>query len=163
MLVAVAAAVTTLMMVMLPSTASAEPSPGDVRAERTADVAADRELDFAVRGTPPSRDEMKCAATSEPGTMEVCYEPAGDRWWVQDLESDGASALVYWFNYRDSGASPYREGFCVNSLGKGVWGQCNKDYYENSRLEGYLCTWDRGSGGIVDHARCNNNSHTTFQ
>jgi hypothetical protein len=148
-----AGVVVSAALMMLSPTASAEPTV----------VAADRELDFAVRGTLPSGELLTCRATSEPATVEVCYEKNGDRWWVLDLESDGASALVFWFNYRGSGANPYREGFCVNSLGEGVWGQCDKNYYENSGLEGYPCIWDRGSGGIEDEARCNNNAHWTFQ
>jgi hypothetical protein len=138
---------------MLSPTASAEPGA----------VAAERELDYAVRGTLPPGEELTCRATSEPATIEVCYEKNGDRWWVLDLEADGNSALVYWFNYRGGGATPYREGFCVNSLGKGVWGRCDKNYYEDSELEAYPCVWDRSSGGIDDEARCNNNAHWTFQ
>jgi hypothetical protein len=163
MLLAVAAAVTTLMMVMLPSTASAEPNPGDVTAERTVmavDVAVDRELDFAVRGTLPPRSELTCRISDEPARAEVCYEKNGDRWWVWDGQADGASALVFWFNYPEGGAA--REGFCVNSLGHGVWGQCNKNYGENSELEGYPCAWDRSAGGIEDEARCSDD-HWVFQ
>jgi hypothetical protein len=142
------AAAIPMAMMMLAPTASAEGT----------EIAAERELDFAVRGTLPPGHELTCRAVQEPAPLEVCYEKNGDRWWVLDLRADGASALVYWFNYRGPGATPYREGFCVNSLGEGVWGQCNKDYYENSDLEGYGCTWDRDSGGIVDNARCNNDN-----
>jgi hypothetical protein len=58
--------------------------------------------------------------------------------------------------------SLYRSGMCVNSLGNGKWGQCNKNYYGNSVLNGFPCVWDRSedanacatpAAGASSHAR----------
>ncbi|MGJ7908063.1 hypothetical protein ACOQFL_16480 [Actinopolyspora sp. H202] len=104
------------------------------------EAAADAELNYAVAGNLPPRSELVCHSVP---AVEICYEAAGDHWWVQDQASDGASAVVYWENLRSG--SLYRSGFCVNSLSSGQWGQCNKNYYENSTLNGFPCTWDRSS------------------
>lgn len=107
-----------------------------------ADVAAaEYEVNVAVAGTLPPRSQLVCASVP---AVEICYQPDGDHWWVQDQAADGASAAVHWENFR--GGSLYRYGICVNSLGNGNWGQCNKDYYEDSVLNGFPCVWDRGSG-----------------
>ncbi|WP_216207432.1 hypothetical protein [Amycolatopsis aidingensis] len=119
--------------------------PGTAVAAETATPAsgaavAEFERNFAVAGNLPSRSELTCHSVP---AVEICYQAYGDRWWVQDQLGDGASAVVKWENFRNG--SLYRHGMCVNSLGKGKWGQCNKNYYENSVLNGFPCTWDRSS------------------
>ena len=109
-------------------------------------LAVDFEWDFAVAGTLPPRSQLTCHSIEH---VEICWEKAGDHWWVQDQNSnDHASAGVRWFNERNG--SLYRKGYCITSLGKGKWGHCNKDYYENSTLSGYPCVWDRSSGESID-------------
>ncbi|GHH36964.1 hypothetical protein [Lentzea cavernae] len=102
-------------------------------------------IEFAVAGTLPPRSQLTCHSYT---AVEICYEKGGDHWWVQDQDSDGASAGVYWENIRNG--SLYRNGTCITSLGKGSWGQCNKNYYEDSVLNGWPCTWDRGAGGDIE-------------
>ncbi|WP_245266972.1 hypothetical protein [Saccharomonospora piscinae] len=113
--------------------------------ESTSVAAAEWEVNYAVAGTPPSRSELRCAVGPK---VEICYQAYGDRWWVRDLEADGASSAVKWENFRNG--SFYRNGICVTSLGQGVWGQCNKNYYEDSAVYGFPCTWDRSENKNID-------------
>ncbi|WP_017975508.1 hypothetical protein [Actinopolyspora halophila] len=126
----------------VPGIATAEVERASTVSSVTTGVAAapDAETNYAVAGNLPPRSELVCRSVP---AVEICYEASGDHWWVQDQSSDGASAVVYWENFR--GGSLYRSGFCVNSLSSGQWGQCNKNYYENSTLNGFPCTWDRSS------------------
>ncbi|MDX3657352.1 hypothetical protein PV646_08550 [Streptomyces sp. ID05-26A] len=127
---------------MMPASASAEAPP----VQAVSDVAAAADgIQLAVAGTLPPRSQLTCHSYT---AVEICYEKGGDHWWVQDQDSDGASAGVYWENLRNG--SLYRNGACISSLGKGNWGQCNKDYYEDSVLNGWPCTWDRSAGGDVE-------------
>jgi hypothetical protein len=88
--------------------------------------AAADEIDVAVAGTLPPRSQLTCHSVP---AVEICYE-----------------------NFR--GGSLYRQGICVNSLGKGKWGHCNKNYAENSVLNGFPCIWNRSAG---NDAVCNPN------
>lgn len=128
-----------LVAFVLPGSAAAAEDTASVRSVTTSDVsAAAYEVNYAVAGSLPPRSELECHSVP---AVEICYQAYGDRWWVQDQASDGASAAVHWENFR--GGSLYRTGMCVNSLGKGEWGQCNKNYYEDSVLNGFPCVWDR--------------------
>jgi hypothetical protein len=135
-----------LIGVLVPAGASAQTAMA-VQAVSTADAAAvDFEWDFAVAGTPPPRSQLACHSTTP---VEICWEKAGDHWWVRDLDStDNASTGVRWYN--DRNGSLYRKGYCITSLGKGNWGHCNKNYYENSQLSGYPCIWNRSAGHPID-------------
>ncbi|WP_007023859.1 hypothetical protein [Saccharomonospora iraqiensis] len=139
-----------LFAVLLTGTATAAEATSPARTTDTTDVAdvtaADYELDYAVAGTPPSRSELRCGSVT---AVEICYQAYGDRWWIRDLRADGASAAVDWDNFRNGDL--YREGMCVTSLGAGEWGQCNKNYYEDSVVNGYPCVWDRSES---DYANC---------
>lgn len=140
--------VAALFGVLLPGTATASENAAPTRTVAASDVAAaDYELNYAVAGSRPPRSELACHSVS---AVEICYEAYGDRWWIQDQAADSASAVVYWENFR--GGSLYRSGMCVNSLGNGKWGQCNKNYYENSVLNGFPCVWDRSEDA---NAVCN--------
>ncbi|MFD4643079.1 hypothetical protein ACFWN2_37615 [Lentzea sp. NPDC058436] len=124
--------------------ASAAPEVVSVQAVPEVGVMADG-VNFAVAGTLPSRSQLVCHSYTD---VEICYEKGGDHWWVQDQDSDGESAGVYWQNYRDGAL--YRDGWCMTSLGTGNWGQCNKDYYEDSTLYGFPCTWNRSSSNVIE-------------
>ena len=109
-------------------------------------MAADFETDYAVAGTPPSGELLRCADAK--ADVQVCYEVSGDRWWVLDNKSDGKSAVVVWENYRNG--SLYRTGMCVNSHSAGTWASCNKNYYEDSVVYGWQGVWNRSSGSNAD-------------
>jgi hypothetical protein len=137
LMLALSMAVVAVMGALLPATASAETTA--VQAVSEFSAAADG-VEFAVAGTLPPRSQLECHSVP---AVEICYEKAGDHWWVQDQDSDHASAGVLWQNFRNG--SLYRQGWCITSLGKGKWGQCNKNYYEGSKLNGFPCIWDRNS------------------
>lgn len=62
----------------------------------------------------------------------VCFRPNGDDIFVLDDRADGHSAVGEW--RLDSTGSHRRTGSCVNQLGKGHWGFCNKDFVEGLRF-----------------------------
>ena len=139
LMLALSLAMFALMGVLMPATASAADG-----------------VEFAVAGTLPPRSQLECNSYT---AVEICYEKGGDQWWVQDQNSDDrASAGVYWENYRNG--SLYRVGACFTSLGKGKWGHCNKNYYENSQLFGMPCKWDRST---TDVAECYPNNMRRYQ
>jgi hypothetical protein len=108
-------------------------------------LAAGHEIDYGVKGgTPPA--SAYCAVPTD--DVKVCFERSGDKWWVQDRKADGKSAIVEWANYRNN--SLYRTGRCVNSHEAGSWAYCNKDYYENSTLQGYQGVWNRNAGHDIE-------------
>lgn len=128
-----------LFAVVMPGIATAAQDTATERKVAAGDVStAAYEVDYAVAGSLPPRSELTCHSVR---AVEICYQAYGDRWWVQDQAADGASAAVHWENFR--GGSLYRSGMCVNSLGNGKWGQCNKKYYEDSVLNGFPCVRDR--------------------
>ncbi|WP_410816364.1 hypothetical protein [Micromonospora sp. 050-3] len=83
---------------------------------------------------------------------QACFERSGDRWWVLDNSSDGRSVTASWTNRLDTYPGwytvDYREGSCVNKLGAGNWGVCNKDYYENGTQHAY------GIGSLLEWQAC---------
>lgn len=144
LVLALSMAVAAVMGTMMPASAATEAT--SVQAVTSVDAAVDAELDFAVAGTLPPRSQLVCHSYT---AVEICYEKGGDHWWVQDQDStDRASAGVYWENFR--GGNLYRAGFCISSLGKGNWGHCNKNYYEDSVLNGFPCTWNRSAGNDIN-------------
>ena len=146
LLLALSMAGVAVMGVLMPATASAQTTQAPAMSAAAAEV--DAELNFAVAGTPPPKSQMECRSYP---AVEICWEPAGDHWWVQDQDSDSASAGVYWRNNRNG--SLYRDGHCITSLGKGKWGQCNKNYYEDSQLYGFPCVWDRSATDVITCSR----------
>ncbi|GAB2964725.1 hypothetical protein [Saccharothrix stipae] len=102
------------------------------------------EVDYVVAGTPGA------GATCFGGSngAQVCYNPTGDRIWVHDTASDGASAVAQWQNYLDGDNTIHRHGECRNSLGAGSQGACNKNFQEGTRLYIRACriNFSTGSG-----------------
>ncbi len=78
--------------------------------------------------------------------VTACWKPDGDEFYVRDIQADGHSAVAEWFF--DSKYGTDRTGACVNNLGEGNWGLCNKDF-----AEGEIMNW-RGAryegGGLLD-------------
>jgi len=157
LVLALSMAVMAVTGAMAPAVASAETT--SVQPTSTVSAAADAELDFAVAGTPPPKSQMECRSYP---AVEICYDKAGDYWWVQDQDStDNASSGVYWMNFLNhTGGDLYREGYCITSLGKGNWGRCNKNYYEDSRLYGLACTWNRSASNVIV---CNTDQSNRYQ
>ncbi|WP_331763736.1 hypothetical protein [Streptomyces anthocyanicus] len=105
------------------------------------------EVDKAVKSSSsPNTGGMLCKGMSGRGG-EVCYESAGDYWWVFDQTADGKSVAVEWRDYvdYDDSATIYRAGVCVNSNGAPSWASCNKNYYESHGLEFRMCLYDNGA------------------
>ena len=88
---------------------------------------------------PPIRN----ACAYWPGTGQYpgygCFTADGDIFTVFDGASDGHSIGLYWRNYAADG-SVYRRGACVETRGVGTWGECNKNFIENTRLKLMVCT-----------------------
>lgn len=102
------------------------------------------EWNTAVAGTPPSG--LPCASMTG---ATACFEANGDRMWVKDTSADGHSATLSWENwYAEPMFDPVlnRYGSCVNKLGNGKWGVCNKDLPEGSFVDFEACVYDAGSG-----------------
>jgi hypothetical protein len=100
-------------------------------------AAIDFESDRAVAGTPPS--QLPCAPSII--GANACFDKAGDKIWLKDTAADGASAVFRWRAIRDG--ERYRYGQCINTLGNGRWGVCNKNFVEGVKIYGYVCTWDQ--------------------
>ncbi|WP_051366338.1 hypothetical protein [Hamadaea tsunoensis] len=109
-------------------------------APAAASAAVTPEKDYAVAGSPPAG--LPCHTIAG---ATACYELSGDKWWVRDNENDGASAVADWLNYQNGNL--YRSGQCINALGHGKWGVCNKNYYESSRVVARTCVVDYSAGG----------------
>ncbi|EHK88656.1 hypothetical protein ACWGRK_08450 [Saccharomonospora azurea] len=138
----VAVGVAALFLAFAPATASAVEGVGPAAGEEGASAAA-YEVDRVVKGTPPSSGVQCLSVTG----AQACFENYGDKWWVKDTSSDGASAVVIWDNYRNG--SLYRQGECQNRMGAGSWGVCNKNYYEGSNLQFRVCVADFSEGVLV--------------
>ena len=68
--------------------------------------------------SPSGSSSGTCASTVG---AHVCFVSYGDRLYVHDTASDGASAVLDWY----INGLPLREGGCRNSMGNGSWGLCN--------------------------------------
>jgi hypothetical protein len=154
--VGIAVAVVAVAAVSTPSAASAStPSASTPSAVAVAASASAYEWDTAVAaGSPPSFSSSDCVSMTG---VKACFEKHGDKWWVEDTKSDGHSATASWYNLLGVDIVTYRSGSCVNKLGTGKWGVCNKDYYEmttpnpiDSRGGSYLdweaCIYDSAAG-----------------
>ncbi|GAA3254328.1 hypothetical protein ACFO1B_51335 [Dactylosporangium siamense] len=75
--------------------------------------------------------------------VNVCFKPYGDELYVRDLRADGYAAVLEW-NMPENG----RRGSCVNNLGSGTWGLCNKDFPEFTRIYFNAARYNRGN--LVD-------------
>ncbi|OQO90345.1 hypothetical protein B1813_17500 [Saccharomonospora piscinae] len=64
-----------------------------------------------------------------------CLKKYGDRLFAWDTTLDGFSVYVLWENQlkNSNGTwSLYRKGRCTSSHGWDTYGECNKNFYENS-------------------------------
>lgn len=99
--------------------------------------AATWERDVARAGTAPST--KTCVSTTG---ANACWHADGDVWWVKDTSGNGYAAEARWYEYTTSDGTNYylhRNGACVNGLGTGHWGACNKDYQESGMLLWKAC------------------------
>jgi hypothetical protein len=92
------------------------------------------EVDIAVAGTPPS--SLPC--TEDYFWVKACWQPSDDLIWVLNLDTP-YNANVYWWNYYPTDGTVYRQGRCVNTMADGVWGYCNKNMHENSKVSFRAC------------------------
>jgi len=95
------------------------------------------ERDMAKAGTPPSI--KTCVSTTG---ANGCWHANGDVWWVKDTSANGYAAETRWYELTPASDGNYylhRNGACVNGLGSGHWGACNKDYQENGILVWKAC------------------------
>ncbi|MFJ3594522.1 hypothetical protein ACIQUY_34590 [Streptomyces sp. NPDC090231] len=66
-----------------------------------------------------------------------CFQAYGDVIWAMDTKADGMSAAVIVnTNY---GRAPYA---CVNSMGNGTSGRCDKDYWESGDVRLQVLRYD---------------------
>jgi hypothetical protein len=93
-------------------------------------AAADDQNTAKASSGPSSNHWVYCVTDTG---VEGCYQPYGDVWYVKDTRTNGHAAVVYWQN--NLNGHYYREGDCVNKLGAGRWGACNKDYREDSTVD----------------------------
>ncbi|MEV4624775.1 hypothetical protein AB0J90_00595 [Micromonospora sp. NPDC049523] len=97
----------------------------------TAASAAAYEANYAVSASYIQGD---CIGTQE---LDGCFKKYGDQWGSQSWSS--GTTRLEWQNQLWNGSRwvLYREGVCINNLGLGEPGVCNKDYYEDSSLNAY--------------------------
>ena len=101
------------------------------------------ETDYATSGSPSGYEfiDYKCSVTLG---GKACFKPAGDVFYVLDDKADGRSAAADWVVWGDE----TRTGSCVNKLGAGKWGVCNKNFQEDQEISMSVSLYD--SGNFVD-------------
>lgn len=101
------------------------------------------EWNTAVWGDPPSG--LSCSVITG---AAACYQRYGDKIWVKDTAKDGWSAVGAWRDYYNTGSQDvlHREGACVNKLGYGQWGVCDKNFPEGTDLLLKACRYDSHAG-----------------
>lgn len=96
-------------------------------------AAVTTEYDTAKKNNnPPSMD--RCVGKTQWDSSGGCLKKYGDRLFAYDTTLDGFSVYVLWENqlYNGSGWKLYRKGRCTSNHGFDNYGECNKDFYENS-------------------------------
>jgi len=73
--------------------------------------------------------------------VKACFMPAGDKLYVRDVTADGYTAVLQW-------STNGRTGSCVNNLGAGNWGLCDKDFTEDKLI--HISAARYKSGNYVD-------------
>lgn len=93
------------------------------------------ELNYAVASSGPTGD-YTCTTVSG---ATACFKPNGDDFFVKDTKADGHAAAADWLysNYARTGA-------CVNTLGSGTWGVCNKDFTEGQQIRLAASVYEQG-------------------
>jgi hypothetical protein len=83
--------------------------------------------------------------TSNGTGARACFQPTGDRMYVQGTDEGGHPAVGVWHHYLGDGQ--WSKGYCRNALGAGRWGVCNYDLSEDSYIEWWAAEYDAGTGG----------------
>jgi hypothetical protein len=78
----------------------------------------------AVSSGPPGTEGTDYFCNSITGA-KVCFAPKGDYLYVRDISADTYAAVAEW-------TIGQRNGVCVNNLGSGTWGRCDKDFAEGN-------------------------------
>lgn len=103
------------------------------------------ETDYATSSAAPS-GTFYCMSVIG---ATACFEPYGDVFYVKDTQADGYAAVAEW----DTALS-YRDGSCVNHLGNGKWGVCNKNFDEGEYLKLKAATYNNGNRIELSVAKC---------
>ena len=145
-----AAAGTTAAGMTAVSASTSQPAgPASVTAVAVTPAVSAYEWNTAASWSAPSLPDTDCITMTG---AKACFEPHGDYLWVEDTKADGHSATATWNNYIYTGSSwqLWRQGSCVNKLGTGKWGLCNKEFDEysddGSYIDLYACVYDAGDG-----------------
>jgi hypothetical protein len=96
------------------------------------------ELDYAVRSDGPT-GEYYCTDVDGLAGAYACFKPYGDVLFIKDTRADGHAAVAEW------GIVGNRWGSCVNTLGSGSWGKCNKNFPEGKFLDLSAARYDSGN------------------
>ncbi|MFC6019837.1 hypothetical protein ACFP2T_26985 [Plantactinospora solaniradicis] len=99
------------------------------------------ETDYALSSSGPT-DGYECV---EGTGVIACFRAYGDVFYVKDTKADGYSAVAEWHML----GFATRTGSCVNKLGEGEWGICNKNLTEGREL--VLTAARYNSGNFVDY------------
>ncbi|MEH1129403.1 hypothetical protein [Micromonospora sp. CPCC 206061] len=105
------------------------------------------ETDYAVATRAPEGADGVDYFCASHTYVVVCVMPYGDKIYVADLKKDDYAAVGEWMVETD----PYptiRYGSCVNKLGGGTWGLCDKNFPENKTA--YVRAARYNSGKLVD-------------
>jgi len=116
-------------------------APASASSSRAAPIDPLYEWNIAKRANPPAG--LICPTLRVGGENRVfaCFERDGDKIWVLDTgRGDGRSATGAWKNYVNGRL--YRHGACVNKLGTGNWGVCDKNMRESSTIYMYACNYE---------------------
>ncbi|MFC6019839.1 hypothetical protein ACFP2T_26995 [Plantactinospora solaniradicis] len=89
---------------------------------------AGSETDYAAASNGPTNGYVCIGHTG----VTACFKPLDDLIYVKDTEADGYAAVVEWS--ADAPWDNYRSGSCVNKLGAGNWGVCNKNFVEDGNI-----------------------------
>jgi len=142
----VAALATAAALLFVPATAaSAGPAKGSSGVVVVDPTTAEAETQGTRSNGPGGDSEVSplwqaCLVQSSTGN-EACFEDYGDKFYVYDGDTDGASAAAYWWT--DYG----RSGICYNSNGAYTWAECNYDMRETGVVYWQTCYQNRSSGG----------------
>ncbi|MEV5601527.1 hypothetical protein AB0L33_08810 [Streptomyces sp. NPDC052299] len=96
------------------------------------------ETDYVTNPTPADVDQYWAA--SQITGAHVYFTALGDWFKVYDTEKDGYSAVVEW---RDVDGT--RKGACVNKLGGGSSGACNKNFPEGHEIQFRAALYNNGN------------------
>ncbi|MGW0467772.1 hypothetical protein ACWDX6_21295 [Streptomyces sp. NPDC003027] len=94
------------------------------------------ETDYTVNYVPEDKGWEPALALAG---VKASFAPNGDYFRVADTKSDGRAAAVQWYD----GASG-RTGTCVNKLGAGSDGSCNKNFPEGHHIQFRAALYDAG-------------------